>query len=306
MNTAAKWAVESGWYVVHTYQQADRQQEENAGGLALNIAAKVPCGDVDQFELDHKLLREFGTAEKLIQCVSINVDDLSNAIGAFGEAFLNQRTTSPKQLDEVDLHISRSLMNIMSSFRSFLDHADTYLTPKFGSPSSELIAWKTLQASEYDERFAYRFLYKLRNYVQHEGMPPLSISFSSSANTENVTMRIDLDRDRLLEARKTFKTRVVADLEEQPPLIPVYELMQDWVGCFQRLANAYLLGRACDAAEAARRILSLRLRVGSSEGFVHLARIDDGDINPERFSLSLRSIPEALARRALLCANGAN
>jgi hypothetical protein len=105
-------------------------------------------------------------------------------------------------------------------------------------------------------------------------------------------MRIDLERDRLLDARKTFKPRVIADLEQQPLLIPVYELIQDWVGCFERLANAYVLGRASDAEVAARRILSLRRRIGGSEGFVHLAWIN----------LSLRNIPEVLARRALSCA----
>ena len=205
-------------------------------------------------------------------------------------------------MDALDLYVSRALMNIMSSFRSFLDHADTYLSRKFGVESDELAAWKNLQASEYDQHFAYRFLYKLRNYVQHVGMPPLNFSASSSANTESITMRIDLERDRLLDARKTFKPRVIADLEQQPLLIPVYELIQDWVGCFERLANAYVLGRASDAEVAARRILSLRRRIGGSEGFVHLAWINVGDVNPEQFNLSLRNIPEVLARRALSCA----
>ncbi|MEO1720458.1 MAG: hypothetical protein AAFR23_09570, partial [Pseudomonadota bacterium] len=197
-------------------------------------------------------------------------------------------------------------MNIMSSFRSFLDHADTYLSRKFGVESDELAAWKSLQASEYDQTFAYRFVYKLRNYVQHVGMPPLKLSASSSANTESVTMRIDLDRDRLLAARKIFKAKVTADLEQQPSLMSLCELMQDWIGSFERLASAYVLGRASDAEEAARRVLSLRRRIGASEGFVHLAWIDDGDVNPEQFNLNLRNIPEVLALRALNCAKNAD
>jgi hypothetical protein len=276
MSYALTAAVESGWYLVHAYQQTEKQNKENPTGLALNIAAKVPSADVEKFELDQKLLMEFSTVEKLIACVMLNVTDLSNMIGEFGEAFFEQRTTSPEQMDALDLHVSRALMNIMCSFRTFLDHADTYLSRTFGVESDELAAWKTLQKSEYDQHSAYRFLYKLRNYVQHVGMPPLKFSASSNANTASVTMRIDLDRDRLLAARKTFKVEVSSDLEQQPSLIPVCELIQDWVGCFERVANAYGLGRASDAEEAARRVLSLRRRIGASEGFVYLAWINDG------------------------------
>ena len=87
MSDATTSAVESGWYLVHTYQQANNQFEEGQTGWVLNIGAKVPCGDVDQFELDQKLLLEFNTAEKLIACVSLNIADLSDTIGKFGGAF---------------------------------------------------------------------------------------------------------------------------------------------------------------------------------------------------------------------------
>jgi hypothetical protein len=42
---------------------------------------------------------------------------------------------------------------------------------KYGQSSAEVAEFKNACSREYDKRFAYRFMYRLRNYAQHCGMP---------------------------------------------------------------------------------------------------------------------------------------
>ncbi|MPQ48267.1 hypothetical protein GCQ56_14785 [Marinifilum sp. N1E240] len=69
------------------------------------------------------------------------------------------------------LEINRVAFNLLSSFRFFLDHAETHIKRQFGKKSNESKDFKTLTSSFYDEYFSYRFLYKLRNFSQHLGFP---------------------------------------------------------------------------------------------------------------------------------------
>jgi len=66
--------------------------------------------------------------------------------------------------------ITARLLNFLSAFRLFLDHSETRLKRQYGHDSDIVATFKKACTQSYDSVFAYRFLYKLRNYVQHCGL----------------------------------------------------------------------------------------------------------------------------------------
>ena len=65
--------------------------------------------------------------------------------------------------------------------RMFLDQSEAELKRQEKLDGIDRFsAWKTACSSEYDDFFAYRFLYRFRNFVQHVGLPISSWTISSS------------------------------------------------------------------------------------------------------------------------------
>lgn len=291
---------EPGWFIVHVYHRSRTSVEavldDSEAEIIVNIASKLNEQIVKTYDSDSKKISEYRVAEQLVRCVELNIADFADVIMAQAENFYEQRTITPEQMEVFGIQVSRTFMNVMSMFRSFLNHADTYLARNFGNHSDELKFWQDQQKREYDQVFSYRFFYKLRNYLQHVDSPPLEFKFSSSAKADSVEMRVDLSRDRLLEAKNVFKREVVEDLKKQPRLIPLHDLMEDWVKCFERLSQSYLASRAREARCGAQRMLNLRESIGEDFGTVNLAWLNSGDVTSDAFSMSLKLIPERTAK----------
>ena len=65
-----------------------------------------------------------------------------------------------------------AVVNYLTSMRMFLDHSEAELKRRdTRDGGNRLAAWKLACSAEYDDYFAYRFLYKYRNYIQHLGLP---------------------------------------------------------------------------------------------------------------------------------------
>ncbi|MEV8530826.1 hypothetical protein [Streptomyces sp. NPDC051211] len=73
--------------------------------------------------------------------------------------------------EEVD-RLPALLDSFLSAFRAFVDHTCKWLSGRYGNVV--LSEFNAKLSREYDSEFAYRFMYKLRNYSQHCGLPPIS------------------------------------------------------------------------------------------------------------------------------------
>ncbi len=62
----------------------------------------------------------------------------------------------------------------------------------FGAESPEVAAFKSKCAECYDGRFAYRFFYKLRNYSQHCGFPPVEIRVRRTEEKTEIWADVDV------------------------------------------------------------------------------------------------------------------
>ena len=82
-----------------------------------------------------------------------------------------------RSLNRYAFRANWQLANYLASIRFFLDFTETRVKRRFGKTSQQAQSFKRACSSAFDNTFAYRFLYKLRNYAQHCGLPvgPLDI-----------------------------------------------------------------------------------------------------------------------------------
>ena len=164
--------------------------------------------------------------------------------------------------DSIQIAVTTSIVNFLSTMRMFLDHSETELkrldqvdgTDKFPS-------WKDTCSAEYDDYFAYRFLYRFRNYVQHVGLPVSAWNFSSSLKrSDEIVARtlageapsdIATDRDELttqiflsespmdlIEKFDSWKT-VKEELESLTTEIDLSEQIHICMECLTRVELAF-------------------------------------------------------------------
>jgi len=118
--------------------------------------------------------------------------------------------------------------NYLSSFRMFIDHHETTLE-KSSDPSNNLYdKFKKITAYHYDSYFSYRFLWNLRNYIQHCGFPACSWELSElkeGLKKGQTQVKIIYNRDGLLQG---FDWKNLAtELESQPSNIEVMPLIRE-------------------------------------------------------------------------------
>ena len=139
--------------------------------------------------------------------------------------------------------IVTSVVNFLTSMRMFLDHTEAELKRRDTEDGSDrFTSWKAVCRAEYDDYFAYRFLYRFRNYIQHVGLPLSSMSIHSSLDdTGEVTGAVFIGESphRLLEDYNGWST-VAAELQALSGDIDLSDQIHVAMECLTRIAEALL------------------------------------------------------------------
>ncbi len=256
----------------------------------------LSTGELRKIEEDRAILSDYFSTLELGQSVWLNVQDLLETVVNNGMAFLQERTMSPEALSEVGLNYSRLLLNILSLFRSFLDHTDRSISREYGKDSRERKRWKARLAEIYDSDFAYRFFYKMRNYAQHVGVPPLSFSFSASAEKEGVALALDFVRDKLLEERQIWKSDLASELEKLDEKFPVINVLDQWMESFNSARYSALKIKRPRTLKAAKRILRYREKYNvESTCQIDVAEFSPKDNPEDGLNIRMMDFPEVRA-----------
>lgn len=135
------------------------------------------------------------------------------------------------ELKYISRNANRFLFNYLSSARTYLDHTERYLKNKYGKDSTQIIQFKDYTGYLYDNFFEYRFIYKLRNYAQHCGLPINSITFSVE-NEDILKKTIKLNplflKTELRNNYKEWGQKLNEDFECQPEEISVRKIIGNY------------------------------------------------------------------------------
>ncbi|HDH98127.1 MAG TPA: hypothetical protein ENF70_03215 [Deltaproteobacteria bacterium] len=83
------------------------------------------------------------------------------------------------QMHDSRLSITRSLINLLTTCRLFLDQSNHHINLIAGAKSKIKEEYQNLKTHEYESNFSYRILEELRNHAQHKGYPFHIITFST-------------------------------------------------------------------------------------------------------------------------------
>jgi hypothetical protein len=155
---------------------------------------------------------------------------VNDALEKLIEDFDTITDSSTVHRNNIYLNFNRHLLNYLSSLRTFIDHAKTNFSKRYGSNSLELEKLNSILNTNYENSFAYRFLYKLRNYSQHCGLPVEDIyfSFENDINTKKTSgdLELNFNRDLLLHKYDSWG-KVKKDLTETSNLFKVIPLIKE-------------------------------------------------------------------------------
>lgn len=138
-------------------------------------------------------LIDFYNDSQFFKIVHANHKDYINCINKYSNLYKNSDQIL-SEINDVKLEIERYIINYLTAVRLFLDHSETILNRKHGKNSNELLNFKKVCSEFYDNNFSYRFIYRLRNYVQHCGLPLGSLEFIKKLekNSKNIERKLEI------------------------------------------------------------------------------------------------------------------
>ena len=220
----------------------NRSKDEQNSSVASAANIKIPIGlSKEDYYMLLDATSKIGGIYRyadMFNTTTWNYQDLVNTINAYFQAFSQKDMKFPTKRD-ITLNINKDLLNVLTSFRFYLDYMDKNLHDDFGKASELVASFRQHCSNEYDNNFSYRFVYQLRNYAQHKGLVVNSINFGRHLDEENRHQvrhhfKIYINRKDLLEDKK-FKKDLKAELINFPEKIDVMEHFSKWMSSLTRI-----------------------------------------------------------------------
>jgi hypothetical protein len=211
----------------------------------------VTSSDMDIVNISMKKLADFGNCCTLYEICNKNYKSILSYNVAIVDDFPLNRHRSPEYIEEAIQEMNRFLLNYLSSFKTYIDHLTTRYTRLQRQGQSFLDDFKKLTAAGYDGNFPYRFFSKLRDYVQHCGLPLGSMNISEYPDEKGyvvIKVLISIDRDNLISYKKWGK--VTPDLQSQPPkmeLLPYLNGFQSQIQLINLAVSAFEISLVTDS-----------------------------------------------------------
>ena len=179
--------------------------EQYETGYSTFLDKELTEQDYENYILHIDELNNFENLRRLFQIFLLNHNEfIEFAIADSKLLFENSLsiTGNKENYNKHFLNLNRIFLNYLTSFRTLLDHIETTVKRKYVKSTKETTFFKEATAYLFDNFFAYRFIYKLRNYAQHCGLPIDEFSISATKVTDDkfkTEYKIDFDCVTLLK-----------------------------------------------------------------------------------------------------------
>jgi hypothetical protein len=163
-------------------------------------------------------------------------------------------------MEDMILTYNLAIVNYLSSIKTFLDHSEYELKKKCGKNSPQYLNFKNSCSVRYDTYFEYRFLIKLRNYVQHCGLPITKHQIvSEQINNDPIKFQhhliLQLNRDEILEKFNWKKLK--PEIEKLPQYIDIDPYMLIMNKCIAEITFMLYKNDMMKAIESTKFLISL-------------------------------------------------
>lgn len=217
-----------------------------------DLIRPITSADMDIINTAMNKLGDFGSCCALYEICDRNYQTILSYHVTIKDDFPLNRHRDHEYMEEAFQEMNRLLLNYLSSFKTFIDHLTTRYTRLQRQGDSFLDDFKKLTAACYDGNFPYGFFSKLRDYVQHCGLPLGSIYISEYPHRKGVVIikvSITMDRDNLIRSYKKWGS-VKPDLQRQPrnmELLPYLDGFQSQIQLINLVVSAFEISLAKDS-----------------------------------------------------------
>jgi len=202
----------------------------------------------------------------------------------------------------VYLSVNGCFLNYLSSVRTYLDYTETRIKRRYGEDSQNWDRFKQYCSDAYDGCFSYRFLYNLRNYAQHCGLPINRINFNTRPKEDNpqepcYTLSVGTSRDELLRGFD-WKRPLREEIAGLPPIIDINPHINAMTDCLARINSDLSRDEFPNLLESARYIRNLlqRISYSSEDGDPCIFELKENDAsNIDWTRLGMRRVPIEIA-----------
>lgn len=200
-----------------------------------------------------------------------------------------------------------AVMHFLTAMHMYLDQTERDLKHRDRVDDRKRFdGWRSVCAAEYDDHFAYRFLYRFRNYVLHRGLPISTSAVTKTAPSleaptasDPPTIRVFLGESpqRLIEQYDGWST-VKSDLASLTTPIDLVEQSEIAMECLVRVEHAYIGALGPELRGAAKVLEQVLGDLDSYDGALHLIRFPEG-AETDRFKLDINEIDVDRVRAAM-------
>ncbi|MGZ3181682.1 MAG: hypothetical protein ACXU8N_04500 [Telluria sp.] len=210
------------------------------------------------------------------------------------ELYVSQLNAAPRQLSLLEtiapfglVTATQHLTNTLSAASAFLTQTGDRLKRFYGGDSIEFKAWDTERKDFHATTFAYRFLYELRNYSQHMGIPISRLGVEGERSQGGTGMafqiRLALDRDELLSSSFNWK-KLKSEISSLPASFEIGPMLRDYIAALRKLCLSAIDMHSLQLADCARYFQKLHILYRIPEDAIPTICVYEHEVNgpPQR------------------------
>jgi hypothetical protein len=198
------------------------------GGVLKSVRV-LSKNEFDGYREMIRIITKLDQEDGLFKILRVNYLEFKDSLSDHVTNYVHSGNKGDYLYKIIPFDLNRLIMNFLSSVRMFVDHTETRLKHEYGRASDEVKFWELETKTSSDKSFAYRFLWKLRNYAQHLGIPAGSINLNSrlsADSTPHYELLLSLQRDTLLQYNR-WGSQVTEELSRKPPTFDIIPLIDE-------------------------------------------------------------------------------
>jgi hypothetical protein len=271
-----------------------------ASDRGVKAIRKLSNSEYKEFKKATMCLLRFSSDQRIFLIARLNYDSFNNLLKRYFEAYTKNPSMGWPRAEKMILEINRHLLNYLSAVRTFLDHSETNIKRRYGRNSERVKRFKRVCSKEYKNSFSYRFIYNLRNYAQHCGMPLGQLTLKSEEvdpHSKEVihSLSIKFNRDELLSEYDSWGSQLKREIQRLPKTFEINPHISEMMKCIEMITTSLIEEEMPELIKSASYVLRLITETKGMPGVPCiikpkiLARSKEG--KAERLELNIEWIP---------------
>lgn len=228
---------------------------------------------------DLKLLNSFHRSRSIFPILLTNAAEVDAANSALASVASSADETEQQRVRALGETVNRVTVNFLTAMRLYLDHTATRMDRTYGKTTSQAKAFVSATAAEFDTHASYRILYKLRNYVQHCGLPVDTAGINSRASDGPGSKAIHevvvgVRVDTLLSTYDSWGA-AKTDLTAIGEILRPQDIVPDVMSCLERIEKEVLRAELPVLIKAGQRFTTLMREVERDDAVPALITVTD-------------------------------